>query len=165
MGVKSAQIHPANAEKELLMKRIVSLALVLVMALTCLVAFSSCNNMEKKIAGTYEMKSVTGTMTMNGQTIELSEDLYEYYRIVLNDDGTAEVQCKYPNSTSKVEEEGTWEWDKDDEVIKLKTKPEGSPVSVTEEMEWEDDVITYTASMDGDGYSISFTLVLEKVED
>ena len=145
------------------MKRIVSLALVLVLTMTCVLAFASCG-MERKIAGTYEMTSISGTITQNGVTTELNEGLYEYYRLILDKDGTVKIEAKGSDTGVQMEEEGTWEWDKEDEVLKIKTKPEGSPVSVTEEMEWEDDTITYTVNQSAQGVTFTFTLVLEKVE-
>ena len=139
------------------MKRILSLALGLVLALGCFVILPSCG-MERKIAGTYEMVEISGTLTMNGQTVELDEDLYDYYRITLNKDGTAEIESKGAGSTLKVEEEGTWEYE--DDVIKLKSKPSG--ITVVEEMEWDDDVITYEAEQSAQGMTIKMTLILEK---
>ena len=150
------------------MKRIVSLALVLMMVLTCVVSFASCDlgkkRQEKKMLGTYEMVSISGTISYNGETIQLEKDLYEYYRIILEKDGVVTIEAKGTNGAA-TEEEGEWEWDTDDEVLKVWTKPEGSPVRVLEKMEWEDDTITYTANQTVEGMTISMTIVLEKVAD
>lgn len=143
------------------MKRVVSLALVLMMVLTCMLAFASCGQ-EKKMVGTYEMVSISGTMTYNGETVQLDEDLYEYYRIILEKDGVVTIESKGTNGVG-YEEEGEWKWD--DDMLKIWTKPEGSSTRVLEEMEWEDDTITYTANQTGEGVTISMTIVLEKVKD
>ena len=143
------------------MKRVVSLALVLMMVLTCMLAFASCGQ-EKKMVGTYEMVSISGTMTYNGETVQLDKNMYEYYRIILEKDGVVTIESKGTNGIA-YEEEGEWKWD--DDVLKIWTKPEGSPTRVLEEMEWEDDTITYTANQTAEGMTISMTIVLEKVKD
>lgn len=145
------------------MKRIVSLALVLMMVLTCTLAFASCGQ-EKKMLGTYEMVSISGTMTYNGETIQLDKSMYEYYRIILEKDGVVTIESKGTNGAA-TEEEGEWEWDKDDEVLKIWTKPEGSFTRVLEKMEWEDGKITYNVDQTAEGITMKFTIVLEKVED
>ena len=141
------------------MKRVFVLVLGLVLTLSCLLSLSACT-MESKIAGTYEMVSVSGTLTYNGVTTELGEDLYDYYRITLNRDGTALIESKGADSTAKIEEEGTWEYE--DDLIKLKSRPSG--ITVVEEMEWKDGVITYEAEQSGQGMAIKMTLILEKQE-
>jgi len=142
------------------MKKTLSLLLATVMLLGCLCLSACGDDTAKKIAGTYEMDSITGSMTVSGQTVSLTKDLYEYYRIILNEDGTARVESKSPNSTTKVEEDGTWTWENN--VLKLKSSPNG--ISVVEEMEWEENKITYKAEQSADGMSLSMTLVLVKKE-
>ena len=139
------------------MKKILSFVLIVSMLLTCMVVFASCDT-SSKVAGTYEMVSVTGSLTYQGETIPLDEDLYDYYRITLEKDGTALVESKGADSTSKIEEEGTWEYE--DGVIKLKSNTSG--ITVVEEMEWKDDKITYVAEESGQGMKIKMTLILEK---
>ena len=75
------------------MKKILSFVLIVSMLLTCMVVFASCDT-SSKVAGTYEMVSVTGSLTYQGETIALDEDLYDYYRITLEKDGTALVESK-----------------------------------------------------------------------
>ena len=141
------------------MKRVLSLVLAVVMLLGCTVALASCG-MKGKIAGTYEMESIEGTITYGGYTTDLDESLYEYYRIILEKDGTAIVESRAAGSTAAMEEEGTWEYE--DDKIKLKTNPQG--ITVVEEMEWDDGTITYKANQNAQGMQISFTLVLKKVK-
>lgn len=141
------------------MKKIVSLALVLMMILTCTVAFASCNN-NKEVAGVYEMVSITGTITQNGQVQQLSTDLYEYYRITLNEDGTAKIESKAPNSSQKLSEDGTWELD--GEELLLTSAPQG--ISVVEIMTLKDGTITYVVEnqLIAQNTYMSMTLVLQK---
>ena len=139
------------------MKKILSLILVTVLLLSCVSVLSSCGT-KAKIAGTYEMVSISGTITQNGQTVNLDEDLYEYYRLTLNKDGSALVESKGKNNTSKVEQEG--EWDYEDGVIKLKSVQMG--ITVVEEMEWDDGVITYEAKESGQGMSVNMKITLKK---
>jgi len=138
-------------------KKILSLILVTVLLLSCVSVLSSCG-MKAKIAGTYEMVSISGTITQNGKTVNLDEDLYEYYRLTLNKDGSALVESKGKNNTSKVEQEA--EWDYKDGVIKLKSVQMG--ITVVEEMEWNDGVITYEAKESGQGMTVNMKVTLEK---
>ncbi len=138
------------------MKKILSVMLVVALSLSCVLMLSACGNSE--VAGTYEMVSISGTVTSYGQTIPLSEDLYDYYRIILNEDGTATVQSKAKGNTTVIEQDGTWEFE--DNKVKLKSTTAG--VSVVEEMDWKDGTITYVANQSAQGMTISMTLVLEK---
>lgn len=108
--------------------------------------------------GTYEMVSIEGYMTQNGTRIELNESMYEYYRIILRDDGTAKVASKAPNNSTIVEQEGTWKYE--DGKVKLISSQYG--ISVTEVMDWENGTITYHAQQSGGGITADFVLVLEK---
>ena len=142
------------------MKKILSLMLVVILAFGCVFALASCGK-KSKIAGTYELESIEGTMSYNGETVELDESLYEYYRITLEKDGTALIESKAAGSTGvKVEEEATWEYE--DGKLELKSSPQG--ITVVEEMEWDDGVITYTTEQSGGGMTMSFTMVLKKVD-
>ena len=120
-------------------------ALVVVMAVAC------ADPALKEVAGTYEMKSISGTV--NG--VEVTPDLYEYYRIILNEDGKATVESKAKGGAS-TEANCTYKYS--DGIIKLITK--SGATKVTEEMEYADGVITYKV----DTGAMKFTLVLERVE-
>ena len=139
------------------MKRIISFILVAVMLFVCVSALSSCG-MKSKIAGTYEMTSISGTVTYNGMTTTLDQGLYEYYRLTLNKDGTALVECKAKSSTTKIEQKA--EWDYEDGIIKITSAPQG--ITVVEEMEWNDGVIIYEAVENSAGITVSMKLTLEK---
>lgn len=138
------------------MKKISVSILAVMMCLICLLTFAACQ--DSQYVGTYEMVSISGTMTAYGQTIELTKDLYEYYRITLNDDGTAKVQSKAANNTTAIEADGTWE------VVdgKIFLKSTTSGITTVEEMTWEDGVITYSANQSAQGISMEMTIVLEK---
>ena len=138
------------------MKKISISILAVMMCMMCLLAFTACQN--SPYVGTYEMVSISGTMTVYGQTIKLTKDLYEYYRITLNEDGTAKVQSKAVNNTTAIEADGTWEFV--DGKIFLKSTTSG--ITTVEEMTWEDGVITYSANQSAQGISMEMTIVLEK---
>ena len=139
------------------MKKILCLALSIILLLGCVCTLASCGK-KAKIVGTYEMVSIEGTVTYNGVTTKLDEDLYEYYRIILNEDGTAVVEAKAKNNTTKIEQEGEWEYKNG--VIKLKSSPMG--VTVVEELQWDDGIITYEATQNAQGMNISMKIKLEK---
>ena len=146
-----------NAERTL-MKKLLSLALAAVLLLSCIVLFAACNSENDKLVGTYEMSSVSGTVTYEGQTVELEEDLYDYYRLTLNKDGTCLVESKGAGTTTKIEEEGTWEYE--DDVLKIKTKSSG--VTAVEEMTWKNDRIYYDAEVSVSGMTVEMSLILRK---
>ena len=124
------------------MKKLLTVLILIALCLSCMTVMISCDIMnigiKKEIVGVYEMTDISGSMSANGQTISLSKDLYEYYRITFNKDGTAMVESKAVGNDLKVEQEGTWEWD--DGKIELKSNTQG--VTVVEELDWNDGVIT-----------------------
>lgn len=142
------------------MRKILVLILTVAMSIASILSLSACQN-EKynaKYAGTYEMISISGQMTMHGQTTEITKDLYDYYRIVLEEDGSAKVQSKGKANTTAVEIEGTWEYS--DGKILLKSSNSG--ITTIEEMLWEEGKITYSASQSGAEYAIEMNIVLQK---
>lgn len=144
------------------MKKFLSIALVLIISVSCL-AFTSCGFIgggDDDITGVYEMVEVSGTITYGGTTYPLSEDLYEYYTITLNEDGTAIIDAK-GNGSSAIREEAKWEYDEPD----LKVKSVRGGYTVVEEMQLKDGVITYDMPAQYDsltGMTIEMNLVLEK---
>ena len=142
------------------MKKKIMAALAVVMCvIACAMTLTACTSIEmRKIAGTYEMVSISGTITYNGQTTQLDEDLYEYYRITLEKDGDAKVEIKGTVNTLAVEADAEWEYE--DGKIKLITKQGG--MKVVEIMDYEDGAITYTANQTVQGMAISMTIILER---
>ena len=140
------------------MKKTISTLLSMLCAFVLIVMLGACNA-NSQYVGTYKMVSISGTVTANGITTELNTDLYDYYNITLNADGTAKVESKAAASTALVEAEGTWEV-KDG---KIRLMSESAGVTVVEEMNWENDTITYVAEQSASGMTISMTLVLQKV--
>ncbi len=142
------------------MKKILSLTLVVLLTLGTLLMICSCNKSadNSKVAGVYEMVDISGTIKVNGQTTQLKEELYDYYRITLNTDGSAKVESKGAGTTAKIEEVA--EWELDGNTIKLKSKPQG--ITVVEEMEWDNGTITYNANQSASGMTVSMTIVLKK---
>lgn len=118
-----------------------------------LVMFVACADPAlKEVAGTYEMTSVSGTV--NG--VNVTTSMYEYYRIILDEKGNATVQSKAKGGAS-YEAEGTYKYN--DGKIKLTTR--SGAAKVTEEMDYEDGVITYKV----DTEQMKFTLVLTRVQE
>lgn len=147
------------------MKKFLSLLVIIALCLGCTAMITACDkekeeeeNVEKEIAGTYEMTDISGSIVYNGETTTLSKDLYDYYRIIFNEDGTAKVESKGAGTTAKVEQDGTWKWTGE----KLELRSENSGVTVVEEMEWNDGVITYTANQSAQGMTVTMTITLEK---
>lgn len=138
------------------MRRVSISLLTIVMCILSILSLSACKN--AKYAGTYEMISISGQMTIYGQTTELSEDLYEYYRIVLEKDGSAKVQSKGKTNTTAVEIDGTWEYS--DGKILLTSSNSG--VNTIEEMFWEEGIITYSATQSGSGFTIEMEIILQR---
>ena len=114
--------------------------------------------MTAKIAGTYSMTEISGTVTVGGVTTELSTGLYSKYDIVLNADGTAKIIAAASTINVESEASGTWKY----EEGKLKLTSETSGISVTEVMDWNDGVITYETTQSASGMEISMKIVLEK---
>lgn len=144
------------------MKKLLTVLILIALCLSCMTMMISCDIMnigiKKEIVGVYEMTDISGSMSANGQTISLSKDLYEYYRITFNKDGTAKVESKAVGNTAKIEQEATWEWD--DGKIELKSNPQG--VTVVEELDWNDGVITYKATQSAQGITIVMNITLKK---
>ncbi len=144
------------------MKKFLSIALVLIISVSCL-AFTSCSLLggaKEDVVGVYEMTEISGTVKYGGTTYPLSEDLYEYYRITLNEDGTAIIEAK-GNGSSAIREEGTWEYDKPE----LNVISNRGGYKVVERMELKDGIITYSAPAQYDsltGMTIEMNMTLEK---
>lgn len=140
------------------MKKAFSTLFSVICALLCVFMLGACGQ-NSKYAGTYKMVSISGTVSMNGMTTTLSTEMYEYYNIILNEDGTAVVESKAAGSTGvAIEQDGTWEY----EDGKIKLKSDNSGVTVVEEMTWENDTITYVAEQSAQGMTVSMTIVLQK---
>ena len=138
------------------MRKILVLIMTAAMSTIFILSLSACGN--AKYAGTYEMISISGQMTVNGQTTEITKDLYEYYRIVLEKDGSAKVQSKGKANTTAVEVEGSWEYS-DGKII---LKSSNSGINTIEEMLWEEEKITYSARQSAAGYTIEMDIILQK---
>lgn len=141
------------------MKKILSLTLAVFLIAACLLTLASCGA-ASELVGTYEMSSISGAITYAGQTVTIDEDYFEYYRITLEKGGACKVESKAADSTAKIEQEGTWEYD--EETGKLTVKSTQGGVTVSEEMKWKDDIITYNAELSEAGMKIKMRLKLEK---
>ncbi len=141
------------------MKKILSLTLAVFLIAACLLTLASCGA-ASELVGTYEMSSISGAITYAGQTVTIDEDYFDYYRITLEKGGACKVESKAADSTAKIEQEGTWEYD--EETGKLTVKSTQGGVTVSEEMTWKDDIITYNAELSEAGMKIKMRLKLKK---
>ena len=141
------------------MKKLLSLTLAVFLIATCLLTLASCGA-ASEVVGTYEMSSISGAITYAGQTVTIDEDYFEYYRITLERDGTCKVESKAADSSAKIEQEGTWEYD--EETGKLTVKSTQGGITVSEEMTWKEGVITYNAELSEGGVKLKMRLKLEK---
>ena len=137
------------------MKKLLSVLLVAIMVISLASCFGGIN---EDAVGVYEMTAISGTVTANGVTTELGTDLYEYYTITLNKDGSAVVKAKGSQTSIEMEQEGTWKFE--DGKVKLTSENQG--VKVTEVMDWKDNVITYKTTQEGQGMKLDFELTLTK---
>ena len=141
------------------MKKLLSLTLAVFLIATCLLTLASCDA-ASEVVGTYEMSSISGAVTYAGQTVTIDEDYFEYYRITLEKDGTCKVESKATDSSAKIEQEGTWEYDEETGKLTLKSTQGG--ITVSEEMTWKEGVITYNAELSEGGVKLKMRLKLEK---
>ena len=134
------------------MKKVLKFALLPVLAICMLCALSACAKPElKEVAGTYEMTSISGNISGTS----LNKGMYEYFTLILKDNGDATVKSKGTSGVS-TEQSGTYTYS--DGKIKLTTKNNG--ISVTEEYDYVDGVITYSVNSSG----IYMTVVFERVD-
>lgn len=134
------------------MKRTWKAIVLAVISALMLMTLAACADPAlKEVAGTYEMTSISGTV--QGTTV--TKDLYEYYRIILDEKGNATVQSKAKGGSS-YEAKGTYKYS--DGKIQLITK--NGFAKVTEEMDYADGVITYKVDME----QMKFTLTLTRVQ-
>lgn len=133
------------------MKKYLKVALLTVLSVLLVFAFTACDPDTSEVAGTYEMTEVSGKI--NGVTIK--KEYYDYFRIILDERGNGVVQSK----SGGVAYEAKGRFTYSDGVIRMTSK-QGS-VSATEEYQYADGVITYSVS----SVQMSFTIVLERVED
>ena len=139
------------------MKKTIATFVTMLCAFVFVLIFAACGS-NSEYVGVYKMKSISGIITQNGQTVHLTTDLYEYYNITLNEDGTGKIESKGTTNTNRVESTGTW----DVENGKVLFKSKVGAITVVEEMTWENGVLTYVAEQTGVGYAYSMTIVLER---
>lgn len=127
-----------------------ALALVICMAISCML-LSGCNFKNREVAGTYNMTSCSGSI--NGTTI--TEENYEYFTMILEINGKGTVKAKGKgNGTPSYEASGIYTY----EDGKIKLTSQNSGVTVTEEYDYADGVITYSFNQG----SVNFTITLTR---
>lgn len=136
------------------MKKFLKTLILAALAAVVLVACAACASPLKEVAGTYEMSSVSGSI--GGITI--TKNSYEYFRIILDEQGNGTVQSKGKGvGAVAYEAKGTYTYEKEEGKIKM-TTTNGS-ATATEEYNYADGVITYSVSMEQMNFTIKFTKV------
>ena len=130
------------------------LAIVVALALVvCAVCLSACVDPSlKEVKGTYEMTEISGNM--NGT--QITKDMYEYFRIILDGKGKATVESK-GSGVGAISYSASGTYTYKDGKINVTTRS-GSQ-KVTETYDYEDGVITYTVSQQGMSLSVKFERV------
>ena len=137
-------------------KRLALISIVLVLVLICTIALTACDNI--KYAGTYEMISISGYITANGQTTNLHKSMYEYYRIILKSSGVAVVESKPRFNGAAVEAKGKWKYE--DGKILFKSKAGG--FEIIEELGYNDGILTYKIEQIAEGITMKVSIILKK---
>ncbi|MGN0805705.1 MAG: hypothetical protein ACI4MC_01595 [Candidatus Coproplasma sp.] len=137
------------------MKKFFKLAILPVLTAIIALTFAACNNNLKEVSGTYNMTYVSGTV--NGVSISTSS--YEYYRIILENNGNGKVESKAVGSPSTYEATGTWNYDKENGKINFISK--SGSASVTETFDYADGVLTYAVDVP----SMKLTIILNRVQE
>lgn len=159
------------------MRKILSLALVLALAISSALVFTACKpdqgNDEptppaNDILGVYEMTAISGTVSIDGgEPIALEEGLYEYYTIELKADGKGRVEAAAAGSSSAIRQDVEWEYDEKTGALDIISKIDG--MTVVEKMTLKDGKITYTNSQTGQNQgmimTINMTIELQKKAD
>lgn len=132
------------------MKKFFSAVALTVLTVILALSASGCAKY-KEVAGTYELISLSGQI----YNVNITENSYEYYTIILEADGKATVKSKAKGGAA-YEASATFTYE--DGKISMITK-DGS-ASVTEEMDYEDGIIKY--EMDTGGMKLK--MVFERVD-
>ena len=139
------------------MKKTVFALILMIIA----VSFTACASPDiSEIAGTYELTELTGSITYGETEYELDKDSYEYYQVILREDGTACIRSKSIFTMIDSSMEGTWKYSFGS--IKITGKKEGN--ELTEKLRLKDDTLIYTTSISDDSSSLNMRLVLKKQE-
>ena len=111
-----------------------------------------------EVAGTYEMVDLSGSIISGSSSTAITMAMFDYYTIVLNEDGTGTVKSRGAGQ-SAVESDLAWEL----EGTTLRIIANQYGVQTTEEMTLENGIITYEVIQNyGEGTSMSMNIVFEK---
>ena len=135
------------------MKKVLSMVCAAAILTCALIFLVSCGGID----GTYEMTSIEGIRIVDGFKSELSINDYDYYRIILNKDGTGTLKSKLKGRQDIYKSYFTWYYEGTTLTL---TNAETGNVQI---MTLEDGVITCTANeTDGVRDGVNMTLILEK---
>ena len=86
------------------MKKFLKITAVVLVALTMTAMLVACGQDYSEVAGTYEISILTGEV--NG--VHVTQDNYEYFRIILTKDGNATVESKASGGGAEYKATGTF---------------------------------------------------------
>ena len=137
------------------MKKKLAIILVAVLALT-VVCLTACTDPSlKEVEGTYELTSITG-----GESLGVTVDAYDYFRIILDGKGNGTVEFKVAGLSLKQSSTGKYKYKNGQIEFTVKN---GS-TSATETYDYADGVITYVMEMPNGYSTINITLKFTRVE-
>ena len=138
------------------MKKFLKITAVVLVALTMTAMLVACGQDYSEVAGTYEISTLTGEV--NG--VHVTQDNYEYFRIILTKDGNATVESKASGGGAEYKATGTFTYA--DGKIALTTR--NGSVSVTETYDYEDGKIRYKVSQNGMSLDMLFVKKVENAD-
>lgn len=132
-----------NGGKEKMFKKV----FIVFLCVLATIFLTACSKYKEE-AGTYELTSISGDVTMS---------MFKEYKIVLKADGKYEINASYTTTTQTYNAKGTF--DIKDGKINLYTK--NGAQTITETYDFDGETIKMNASASG----ISFNAVFTKVKD
>lgn len=138
------------------MKKFLKITAVVLVALTMTAMLVACGQDYSEVAGTYEISTLTGEV--NG--VHVTQDNYEYFRIILTKDGNATIESKASGGGAEYKATGTFTYA--DGKIALTTR--NGSASVTETYDYEDGKIRYKVSQNGMSFDMLFVKKVENAD-
>ena len=139
------------------MRRIISLLLLTTVLLSLALTLIACDN-TANVVGSYEMTDFRGRVKYCGNTTELENDLFDYYRIDLGKDRTYKLESRRTGTASSESETGTWNYREG--IITLTSGTDGSQ----RQMSWDYIYIVYEAEEQAVDMTVSYTLTLRHTQ-
>ena len=111
---------------------------------------TSSSQENNSIVGKYSLSSISGTI----ENKDVDESMYEYFEIILNENGLGTIRSKGTNGGEEYEASGSYTYENGQVNIVI----EENGVAFTEKYEYKDNKLYYTMQAP----NINFTVVLAK---